>query len=872
MSNLTDFVFAVSEVNTMGSYQSWLKDMISIFNSNLTGNGLTPTYGLLAFGTNTRKIQLYGGNDFGEANFFSDAVDDLGLTSSYQDAYEAIDFIIKNYTFRAGAVKVIIVITDRDRHDLGGPSKNDVLQLLNDDRIYLYCVNRVSLKNDAGDLSLGIDYNGNVYEADGATYKTSSVSDLSTSCSGTGTQCEDYADLVWKRDGSIWDGFFILEDFFTTAFTSEITDDMVERFCQVSISSNEISFYLSPNLTGEKSSFISFNYNYQVGTTIHFRITFYNDILKSSVVYSSFSLLDPRRWFINSNVLEPFTERGVNEGSSETVEVYYIPEFLPQQIGEEQWTQRIEETPEWIQQVEEKSLLCGVDYYMYIESYNEGLNSFDPVTFRAINIPCSQVEARSWREDKDKKYWISSGQGKMDLKVSDSMDQSLMTDISSNRFGEFNITWQGRREDGQSLYNAIWESYEDILVSSGQGYYDRLCPVQGSQPKLLTDHKQNFYILGNTEDNIFVCKCIMPTVVSGAIVPSVETPTTYLCYPGYETLLDILMLDVKMRVCDEDSVGSYVIDKDKVASVVEKQNIKIDIANVFGAYAVRLRNADDQSWGGWIGIDNELFSSGLSRDTSHQAYFIQDDRFLVNWTVPKINGLRRVCCQVLTFFGITKTFCLEIFVNMNVLEYYVEFYQDENLTIPFVSNKGYFIVSEIKDENGFPVNIDSSPYVPSDAYAKVIFNEEQTYNTGDLKFNVIQQGLADQYEKVLTKINSKMYKGSFQVYKHDGIFNKDGLSFIEVVFPDDVINAGSTCLSDETDKYNLMIGPKDIIRYTDKDPEEIFEEYRRSKIAKDLDINEFKQLYKKDDENFLFGNPSLFIESEFSKKGKVEDR
>ena len=84
------------------------------------------------------------------------------------------------------------------------------------------------------------------------------------------------------------------------------------------------------------------------------------------------------------------------------------------------------------------------------------------------------------------------------------------------------------------------------------------------------------------------------------------------------------------------------------------------------------------------------------------------------------------------------------------------------------------------------------------------------------------------------------------------------MGFIDIVFPDDPINVITKCLSDETDKYNLMIRSQDIIKYTDLDPTDVFEEYKKGQISKVLDIKSLGQYYDKDDTNFIFGKPSIY--------------
>ena len=49
-----------------------------------------------------------------------------------------------------------------------------------------------------------------------------------------------------------------------------------------------------------------------------------------------------------------------------------------------------------------------------------------------------------------------------------------------------------------------------------------------------------------------------------------------------------------------------------------------------------------------------------------------------------------------------------------------------------------------------------------------------------------------------------------------------------------------------------------IIKYTDLDPTDVFEEYKKGQISKVLDIKSLGQYYDKDDTNFIFGKPSIY--------------
>jgi hypothetical protein len=101
-----------------------------------------------------------------------------------------------------------------------------------------------------------------------------------------------------------------------------------------------------------------------------------------------------------------------------------------------------------------------------------------------------------------------------------------------------------------------------------------------------------------------------------------------------------------------------------------------------------------------------------------------------------------------------------------------------------------------------------------------------------------------------------LLSGEFEIFNNDGIFNKDGASFIEIVFPGDTPPGNTN--SDERDKYNFVNSDIQEIANIDLLPEEVYQKYQRDRLSKALDINEFKQNYDADDINFKFGNPGYY--------------
>lgn len=626
--------------------------------------------------------------------------------------------------------------------------------------------------------------------------------------------------------------------------------------------------------TTDKSNVVSFDFtndegNPSVYNQFHFRVNFYSDSCKLKLLYSASSLADNKRWFYNDSAYEPISSDGVTIEVDDTMNIVYDPEIFPQQITETQKEKSLNSS------VYETPLVCGVKYYVEVESYNPFDGVFSFIKTISLILSCDEVDSNYWSYNKDANNWLCSGQGKSDLQVSSSsQSQSIFSDVASDLHGLFQIVWQVRRDGKYQVYGAKWDSELDYLYSSGQGGYDKLELIAGYDPIVFADQANNFYISGHTGSDIYIKSC--PLLVSVPDTPD-ETSTdafAKLCGPGINVYLSTSYDQIKARVREEDIIGSLVINSDKVVPIINKKLIRLDIDGIAGAYAVRLRNINDADWGGWINIDNNLYYDGdggpgtaddfiTPDDTAYNAYRIDNSRFIVPWDVDRNNGLKRICCQVLTMYGITNTFCLDLFFNFDVPRHVFEFYKDLGREDEFSKYNGQYVLSLLKDESGEDIG-DSAT-----VYFKVIFNEPiyknestlERYSGEDaLTFNVIQQGSNDNWDvssNVLTvSPDNKTFLGEFKIHREDGIFNKDGNSFIEIIFPEVTISSG--CLSDSSDKYNLMIRDNEAAENKDLTPEEVYSKIQTNQAGKVFDINQFKQYYDQDDDNFKFGNPGYF--------------
>lgn len=611
-----------------------------------------------------------------------------------------------------------------------------------------------------------------------------------------------------------------------------------------------------------KSNIVSFNYTNNTGSlqNLHFKASFYNDIERNSLVFMAFSLNDIKRWYRGNNLTQILSPQGVSIPDGDTITIVYDPEILPLNLTNEQKWQLINNG------VGEKHLICGQKYYIDIEIYNTDTSLFEIVDTITLLVSCDDVDGHYWGYNQDAKNWMSSGQGYNDLVLAYKNGQMLNPHISSSLFNHFAVAWDNKSEN--ITEGGFWDSDRDELFFSGQGWTDKFYIKQGINPKVITDQSQNFYISNHSQQKLSVFKCAMPIAFIAMGEQSPEgMPEKILCYPGTDELVDA---SFKMRVYEPDTTGSMVVENDKPISVVEKRNVRLEIEGIPGAYAVRFRNPGDLTWNEWIKIETDLYSlpesTEFPEDMNRTAYFIDNERFICPWMVSGINGIRRVCCQILTNYGVTNTHCIDIFVNLDQLQYSLEFYRDEEHAHMVSNYKGYPIASlpdpnfELEGEN----NEILPPLETDTIYFKVIFSEKPEIKAGEIiYFNVIQQGMADIYDQPLTPDpeNDKIYYGSFNIAKEDGIFNKDGLAFINVILPGEQILDNEICNSDMSDKFNLIVTNRQYARdYIGSDPVEVYKQYRASHAGKFLNVKEFQQSYDIDDNNFRFGNPDFFRE------------
>jgi hypothetical protein len=336
----------------------------------------------------------------------------------------------------------------------------------------------------------------------------------------------------------------------------------------------------------------------------------------------------------------------------------------------------------------------------------------------------------------------------------------------------------------------------------------------------------------------------------------------------------------KIRILSKYVTYSTYVDLQKPIPVIDDCFVELDIVGVPGTYAYRLKNEDSEEWSEWLPIGPDLPEQPLRADQKtdsnaqnqeklqqiykeqefFRAYFIGKDRFIAPWIASPNNGNKKICCEILTFFGKTEMFCVDFMAFYNDLEYKIDLYFDDKLEEPLPVYKNVKIAStnktatQITDDNMVSIGEDIQKI--STIYVRVEFKDKQKialleklqtikkYANQSLRMNVYQQGLNDQFNLSMTKIGDGIYRSSFAIADDDGVINKDGLALITITVPNACNNYA---LQDYLLQANSLIS------------NDIFEQ----KVSIYNNYTIFKEKYFADDLKASFGNFDYYKKANF---------
>ena len=210
VTTTADVVVLMDESGSMAGEQAWMTSTIAALDVGLNAKGVTGNrYGLVGFGASAApapsRVRGFnvGGGQFGTAAQYGVAAGGLQITGGTEDGYAAIDFA-NGYSFRAGAGRNYILVTDEDRDNTNAAlTAANMLSSMKGTNTLLNAVVNATFRCGDNSAALGMSSGGKGYKADGAGGFTT--------CSGAflfsdaGTTDTDYVNLALATGGAAWD-------------------------------------------------------------------------------------------------------------------------------------------------------------------------------------------------------------------------------------------------------------------------------------------------------------------------------------------------------------------------------------------------------------------------------------------------------------------------------------------------------------------------------------------------------------------------------------------------------------------------------------------------------------------------------------------
>jgi hypothetical protein len=222
-------------------------------------------------------------------------------------------------------------------------------------------------------------------------------------------------------------------------------------------------------------------------------------------------------------------------------------------------------------------------------------------------------------------------------------------------------------------------------------------------------------------------------------------------------------------------------------------------------------------------VGKEISEDASKFREAFKGKWIANDIFIAPWVLSKGDGVKRVCLEVLTQFGKTQQFCLDIIAEYSSMSYVVEvFYVESGKTeklfkpikykgIPVVNRKTWYKSAE-NNQTAITLSledlrtIDLSESTEVDLYVQVTFEDSQRISrlnalnqiasyadrrkdSGSMKAYLYQQG-SRVYRSVLNPVANSdgVYYATFKIKKNNGATDKDGLGFIFIDVPSECLN------------------------------------------------------------------------------------
>ena len=397
------------------------------------------------------------------------------------------------------------------------------------------------------------------------------------------------------------------------------------------------------------------------------------------------------------------------------------------------------------------------------------------------------------------------------------------------------------------IYCAFIDSSTGVIDSAYNNGVDRLIINNSSStdieirdqrmPFVLADTFGNFTIFSNVGYNqiikryVSVGSKIKPTIVEESAITT-ACSFTLTDVNRYVTAFDGGEF-LQVRVRDKYVKGYRSTSLSQPIPIVNDCFIDLEVIGIPGAMAYKIRNESEAEFTDWIpinlpiqplneagkeiGLDEQVF-----RDT-FKGRWIANDIFTMPWVLSKSDGVKRVCIEVLTQFGKTQQFCLDIVAEYSSISYVIEVFYAKPGTIvkifkpvrykgiPVVNRKTFYKEAAdgqsavtISNEDLRSLDLEESTEV--EVYIQVVFEDpdrisrldalnsiasyvDRRKDSGSMRLSLYQQGSRIQsVDLKASNASEGVYYGQFKVRKNNGVTDKDGLAFVFVDLPSECLN------------------------------------------------------------------------------------
>lgn len=253
-----DVVFMVDESGSMSTEHTWLQTMPNDLEAALLAAGIgtitANRYALAGFGsdqvghepaTQGGHKHVVGGGDWGTAAQCATAAAGLVAGGSLEDGYQVTDFVLSNYSFRANAVKVLVLITDEQRTDITGGTitKPGIITTIQGSQAVFAAILNLDIQDTTPQACIGRQAT-TVYIKTGSPpyFTTGTLGSIVAGPNPPGgdnaNAVADYCDVAESVGGTEWD-LNILRNggtdaqAFTSAFVTVSTSEIIESLTYV---------------------------------------------------------------------------------------------------------------------------------------------------------------------------------------------------------------------------------------------------------------------------------------------------------------------------------------------------------------------------------------------------------------------------------------------------------------------------------------------------------------------------------------------------------------------------------------------------------------------------------------------------------------